>query len=430
LFPDTYRDKIKPLAVIFYNIFLLLFRLAIGISSFWNKKAGQWLRGRKNIFPRINAELKNNYSQLIWFHCSSLGEFEQGRPVLEKLKSEYPHSRFLLTFFSPSGYEIRKDYKEVDWVFYLPVDSPANAKRFFDIVNPALVVFVKYDYWYYYLTECSKRNIPLLMISAVFRKNQPFFKWYGALHRKMLRCFTHFFVQDENSKSLLQQQQINNVTAAGDTRFDRVAAIAEKFEPLAEIEKFCGNSQVLVAGSTWLQDEKIIKEAVASVPYLKIIIAPHEIHKEHLQLVKLLFPNNVFYSLLTTGHAQSKTYNCLIIDNIGLLSRLYRYATITYVGGGFTNGIHNLPEAAVYGRPVLFGPNHKKFREAVELTESGGGISISSSDEFSAWLKKLLTDKKEYEHRCKHAAYYVHQKKGATEKIIRYIQENRLLTSW
>jgi 3-deoxy-D-manno-octulosonic-acid transferase len=429
LFPDKYRDKIKSLAVVFYNIFLQLFRLVIGISSLWNKKAGQWLRGRKNIFNRINAELKNSNSQLIWFHCSSLGEFEQGRPVLEKLKSEYPHSRFLLTFFSPSGYEIRKDYKGADNVFYLPMDSPANAKRFFDLVNPALVVFVKYDYWYYYLTECSKRNIPLLIISAVFRKDQPFFKWYGALHRKMLRCFTHFFVQDENSKSLLQRMLINNVTATGDTRFDRVIAIAEKSEPLAEIERFCGSSPVLVAGSTWPRDEKIIKEAAAAVPDLKIIIAPHEIHDEHLQQLRLLFPGNIFYSQRTTHNAQSKTSDCLIIDNIGLLSRLYKYATITYVGGGFSKGIHNIPEAAVYGKPVIFGPNHKKFREAVELTESGGGICISNSAEFSAWLKKLVADKGEYEQRCKQSTDYVHQKKGATAKIIRYIQENRLLTS-
>ncbi len=348
--------------------------------------------------------------------------------MLEKLKSRIPNSKILLTFFSPSGYEIRKDYKGADWVFYLPLDTKANARKFFDIVDPSLVVFVKYDYWYYYLAECKKRNIPLLMTSAIFRNEQPFFKWYGSLHRKMLSCFTYFFVQDEDSKKLLSHLNINNVTVAGDTRFDRVYEIAENFKSIKEIERFCEVIPVFVAGSTWPADEKIIREATAEFTDLKIIIAPHEIHDEHLQQLKQLFPNAVFYSELITHNSQVRS-NCLIIDNIGMLSRLYRYATITYIGGGFNKGIHNTLEAAVYGKPVIFGPNYKKFKEAIGLIETGGAVCVTSSTELSSHLKKFLNNKKELEAISKKSFDFVKKNKGATEKIIDYIVENRLLTS-
>jgi 3-deoxy-D-manno-octulosonic-acid transferase len=414
------------LVTFFYNIFLLLYRSGIRIASLWNSKAKLWLIGRKNIFERQNAELSTQNAKLIWFHCSSLGEFEQGRPVIEKLKLKFPDHKILLTFFSPSGYEIRKDYKGADWVYYLPIDSKTNAKRFFDITNPSLVVFVKYDYWYYYLTECKKRNIPLLMVSAIFRAEQAFFKWYGSLQRRMLSCFTHFFVQDENSASLLELINIKNVTVAGDTRFDRVVEIAEKFEPINLVEKFCVDSNVFVAGSTWPNDEKIIKESIAEIPNLKIIIAPHEIHKEHIEKLKSIFPNSVLYSQLNSQNVPPN--NVLIIDNIGMLSRLYHYATIAYIGGGFNKGIHNTLEAAVYGKPVLFGPNYKKFREAIGLIASGGGITISSAMELSTTVKKLIEDKTELELRNRQSADFVKGNKGATEKIIHYIAENRLLT--
>ena len=412
---------------------MFLYRVGIGITSLWNDKARLWIDGRKNIFKRLDAELRpdsyrDNDSELIWFHCSSLGDFEQGRPVLENLKSKFPDFKFLLTFFSPSGFEIRKDYKGADWVFYLPLDSKKNAKQFFDIINPSLVVFVKYDYWYYYLTECKKRNIPLLMVSAIFRKDQPFFKWYGDLHRKMLTCFIHFFVQDKGSAELLGSININNVTIAGDTRFDRVSEIAENFKPIDEIEKFCSGSPVLVAGSTWPEDEKIIKDAIVNFPELKIIIAPHEIHQEHLQQLEILFPEGILYSQLPTHNSPLKS-NCLIIDNIGMLSRLYRYATITYIGGGFNKGIHNTLEAAVYGKPVLFGPNYKKFNEAIRLIETGGGISVALGDQLSTVVKKLLNDKEELKLRSRNAFEFVTQNKGATKKIMSYIEENRLLTN-
>ena len=365
---------------------------------------------------------------IIWVHSSSLGEFEQGRPVIEALRSNYPDSKILLTFFSPSGYEIRKNYRGADWVFYLPLDSGSNAKKFFDIVKPSLVVFVKYDYWYYYLKECKIRKIPLLMVSGIFRKDQPFFKWYGALHQKMLKCFDHFFVQDKDSLQLLESININNVTIAGDTRFDRVSEIAESFKPLEEIEKFCGNSHLFVAGSTWPQDEKIISDSIADFPDLKLIIAPHEIGEKHLQQIETLFPKGTRYSTLT-AHNALLTANCLIIDNIGMLSRLYQYATIAYIGGGFNKGIHNTLEAAVYGKPVLFGPNYKKFKEAVGLIETGGGVSIASGKQLSSVIKKLLTDKEELQWRSKNSFDFVNQNRGATQKIIRYIEENRLLTN-
>lgn len=404
-----------------------MYRAGISIASLWNTKAKRWVNGRKDIYEQLKSKFKNQKSKVIWVHCSSLGEFEQGRPVIEKIRSNYPDSRILLTFFSPSGYEIRKDYKGADWVFYLPLDSTSNAKRFFDIVSPSLVVFVKYDYWYYYLSECKKRNIPLLMTSAIFRKEQPFFKWYRGLHRKMLSCFTHFFVQDKESADLLASINIKNVTVAGDTRFDRVSEIAEGFKPIVEIEKFCDGTDILVAGSTWPADEKIIKEATAAIPNLKLIIAPHEIHKGHLDHLKDLFPGSVYYSQLTRENSHA---NCLIIDNIGMLSRLYEYSTITYVGGGFNKGIHNTLEAAVYGRPVLFGPNYQKFREAKELIKAGGGFSISSAEHLSSLLEKFLRDKTHLEAIDTNSYDFVNDNRGATEKILRYIEENRLLTSW
>jgi len=422
------RDKFYCMAIFVYNIFLFLYRAGINIASIWNNKAKFWVNGRKNVLERLAGKLVTIDPPIIWFHCSSLGEFEQGRPVIEKLRSNYPDSKILLTFFSPSGYEIRKDYKGADWVFYLPLDSKTNAKAFFDIVNPSLVVLVKYDYWYYYLTECKKRNIPLLLVSGVFRQDQPFFRWYGKLHRKMLNCFTHFFVQDKESFDLLKTINLNNTIVAGDTRFDRVSEIAENFKPIEEIEKFCGSSQVLVAGSTWPDDEKIVRDAMANLPDLKIIIAPHEIHKEHIDQLKSIFADAVLYSQLAARSSQLAT--CLIIDNIGMLSRLYHYATVTYIGGGFNKGIHNTLEPAVYGKPVLFGPNYKKFKEAIGLIETGGGVCVNSNAELSSQLTRLLTNKDNLETSSKNSFDFVKQNKGATENILHYINANRLLTNW
>ena len=424
------------MAIFFYNLFLFLYRAGIGIASLWNDKARLWVEGRKKRAQKLANNLDKTNTRIIWVHCSSLGEFEQGRPVIEKLRSKYPDAKILLTFFSPSGYEVRKDYKGADWVRYLPLDSKTNARLFFEVADPSLVIFVKYDYWYYYLAECKKRNIPLLLVSGIFRKDQPFFKWYGSLHRKMLGCFSHFFVQDIESSQLLQSITINNVTVAGDTRFDRVSEIAENFKPLDHIEKFCGNSEVLVAGSTWPTDEKIIKDAIARFADLKIILVPHEIHKEHIDQLRSMFPDALLHSQLSKGvradisqSPQVMSSNILIIDNIGMLSKLYRYATISYVGGGFNKGIHNTLEAAVYGKPVLFGPNHQRFKEAIGLIKIGGGICINSGSELSAILQKFIQNKSELEVSSKNSFEFIKQNKGATEKIMNYIEANRLLTN-
>ena len=290
-------------------------------------------------------------------HCASLGEFEQGRPLLEALKTANPAQKIVLTFFSPSGYEVMKNYKGADFVFYLPMDSPVNAKMFLDAVNPSIVLWVKYEYWFYYLSMLKQRNIPTLLVSGIFRQNQPFFKWYGDIWRKMLQSFTHFFVQNNESVKLLSTIGFKeNVTLTGDTRFDRVLEIADHFTAVPGIAEFCGDSPVIVAGSTWEEDEIELLHFVNVHKNVKFIIAPHEIDKANLKDVKEEFPHSIFYSELqseqqTTVNDQRSTPNVLIIDNIGTLSRLYKYATITYVGGGYgADGVHNVLEAAVYGK--------------------------------------------------------------------------------
>lgn len=362
-------------------------------------------------------------------HCASLGEFEQGRPLLEKLRYEYPDFKFLLTFFSPSGYEVRKDYKGADWVFYLPMDGPRNARRFLEIVTPSLVIFVKYEFWYYYLKKIKYRNIPLLLVSALFWEKMSFFRWYGGLQRKMLSRFDHLFVQDETSMQLMDSIGLSSITSiSGDTRFDRVIDIAEKAEPVAIIDQFIDDGPSIIAGSTWPEDEELLKTTIESInfPSLKLIIAPHEISAKHLDSIKELFPGSVRLSQLTTGNSQPAAA-VLVIDNIGLLSRLYKYATITYIGGGFGKGIHNTLEAAVYGKPVLFGPVFHKFREAADLIRLGGGISVEGGEDCIGAVEQLLRDKQEYEKSCNRSREYVYSKRGATQRIIHFIQEKRLL---
>lgn len=435
-------------SIFFYTFFLWLYKTGLSIVSLWNPKAKQWLQGRKNILGKINELNIYNQGRVIWMHCSSLGEFEQGRPVIERLKKQDDRNRIILTFFSPSGYEIRKDYKGADYIFYLPMDSKKNATNFIDIVNPKLVIWVKYDYWFYYLHELKKRNIPTLLISANFLPDQSFFKWYGRLHRKMLDCFTHLFVQTKESKDLLVTLGISeNVSISGDTRFDRVIEIAEQFEPISIISQFCGDGRVIVAGSTWEEDEEELDHYANTHPDIKFIIAPHEIDEAHLKDMENLFHNSIRYSVLakamagdrspiTEKHGQRPSVNdqrlpnVLIIDNIGMLARLYQYAAIAYVGGGFgDDGVHNVLEAAVYGRPVVFGPVIEKYVEAMELVESGGGIVIDSALEAETMFNRLFTNSEEYQFSCKASKEYVFSKRGATEIIIQFIQENLLLTS-
>lgn len=379
----------------------------------------------------------------VWMHCASLGEFEQGRPVLEAIRKEYPQVKIILTFFSPSGYEVIKDHKGADHIFYLPADSAAHADKMIDAMAPDLVLWVKYEFWYYYLTAFKKRNIPVLMISGIFRSSQPFFQWYGGLWRTILNSFCHFFVQNETSKELLGTVGIqNNVSIGGDTRFDRVIEIAEGFEPLPLVEKFCGSSRVIVAGSTWEEDEEELIHYVKANPEIKFIIAPHEIHEGNIKDVQKEFAGAVLYSELETSsrqpatespkrettNGQQVTTNVLIIDNIGMLSRLYHYADITYVGGGFEDsGIHNVLEPAVHGKPVIYGPEYEKFAEAVDLVECGAGICINNALELEKILTELWNNEALMRQKGEAAKNYVYAKAGATSKVMEYIQAKRLL---
>jgi len=397
------------------------------VASLFNPKARLWIRGRKDIFKRLATSIAGQ-QPVIWIHVSSLGEFEQGRPVLEHLKAAYPTHRLLLTFFSPSGYEVRKNYTGADWVFYLPLDGPLHARRFLDIVQPSLVVFVKYDFWYHYLHNAKKRVIPVLLVSAIFRPGQPFFKWYGGLHRRMLHSFRHIFVQDHASQQLLQEKAgYTSVSIGGDTRFDRVAEIAGRFEPILVVEHFSKNATVLVAGSTWPADEAVIAKALQQISSLKLVIAPHTIDAGHLEQVRTTFPDAVFFSAIQQQPEQAAAARVLVIDNIGMLSRLYRYALITYVGGGFTTGIHNILEAVVYSKPVLFGPVFQKFKEARDLIEKKSAFSITTGDELQQKIEWLLTHPDSLEESSKVAGEYVAAGTGATQRVLDYIREERLL---
>jgi 3-deoxy-D-manno-octulosonic-acid transferase len=413
------------LSLLIYNLFLVLFRTGIRIAAIWNKKARQWNRGRKK-FPVVPFNDK-----VIWVHCASLGEFEQGRPVLEALKKQYPAYKIVLSFFSPSGYEVRKNYAGADSVIYLPIDNIINAKKLISAINPSLVIWVKYEYWYYYLTELKKRNIPVILVSGIFRNSQPFFKWYGAIWKEMLFSFQQLFVQNEGSMSLLHSIGLeSNISIGGDTRFDRVIAIAEKREPVNHIMGFVAGKQVLVAGSTWEDDEIELIHYVKAHPEIKFIIAPHEVDEENMADVKKEFSNSLLYSQLEPGILIPEIINVLIIDNIGMLSKLYQYADITYVGGGFgKNGIHNILEAAVYGKPVIFGPVYEKSAEAKDLVDMGAAFTISNALELEALLDNLFTNRRELKKSSDIAADYVQSKKGATEKVISYVMENRLLTN-
>lgn len=387
------------------------------------------MNGRISIFDRMQEAL-GTANKIIWMHCSSLGEFEQGRPLLEKLKENYSSYKIILTFFSPSGYEVRKNYKQADFIFYLPIDSRKNAAMFFDIVKPQLIIFVKYEFWYFYLFEAKKRNIPTLLISAIFRQQQIFFTAYGHFYRRMLSCFTSLFVQNGESVNLLNSIGFTaNVYLSGDTRFDRVVEIAESFEPISSIEEFCDNSNVIVAGSTWLEDDKALSPYANKSNSIKFIIAPHSISKRRLQECMALYKNAIPFSMLDHSKPLAD-FNTIIIDNIGVLSRLYKYATISYIGGGFTtDGVHNVLEAAVFSKPVVFGPNYKKFNEAIELVKTGGGISIKNEVALEAVFNQLLNKEEAYTSSAAASGNYVYSKRGTTKKILQFIYEKRLLTN-
>ena len=418
-----------------YRAFLVIYSAGIYIVSIWNKKAKWWIEGRRNFFENLEKSYIPSTQKKVWMHCASLGEFEQGKPVLKKIIEHYPLASVVITFFSPSGYEIAKNDKDFKQVFYLPIDSRSNAQKLLTVFKPDLILWVKYEYWFYYLQEIKNKNIPLLLISGVYRNDQIFFKWYGNFYRKILKNFTHFFVQNSSSKEILKKLiSEKNITLSGDTRCDRVINISENFIEVPGIAEFCRSNIIIVAGSTWEDDEAEWTHFVKTPTEIKFIIAPHEIDEENLADVKKEFSNSVFYSEwidnISTNSHDYTNINCLIIDNIGMLSRLYKYATVTYVGGGFGyNGLHNILEAAVYGKPVIFGPEYDKNFEAEELIDCSGAISIVTALELEKVINNLLNNKSEIEARGNAAKNYVYKNAGASQKIINYIQENRLLTN-
>lgn len=410
-----------------YNAGLQLYKAGVKLAAMAGKtKAQRWLNGRQHWQSRMRQEITG---PIVWIHAASLGEFEQGRPVLEAIRATYPSYKILLTFFSPSGYEVRKNYKGADFIYYLPLDTRRNARELLDIAQPALAIFIKYEFWYHYLTELYTRKIPTLLVSGIFRKEQVFFKGHGAMFRQLLQQLTHIFVQNEASLRLLEGIGLRNASISGDTRFDRVSALLQEHTALPEIASFIAGNQLIVAGSTWPEDEKLLSEwwQQEKRPGLKLIIAPHEIQESHIQDILTLFPAAQRFSTLKT--ALPATGQVLIIDNIGMLTALYRYATIAYVGGGFgKDGIHNLLEPAVYSKPVIIGPEYSKYFEAVELVAAGGALVITNAAQLRTCVQQLLQPGETYPRIAAIAGNYVAANTGATRKVLDYIQENRFLS--
>jgi len=389
---------------ILYNISIQIFVIAACISALFNTKAKLWVKGRKHIFKQLSEAIKEEQN-IVWFHCASLGEFEQGKPIIETYKQKYPKHKILLTFFSPSGYEIRKNYKSADWIFYLPADTKANAKKFISIVKPKKVVFVKYEFWFNYMNALKKQNIPFYSVSATFRKEQVFFKykWFA----KQLNNVSHFFVQDQNSKELLKTIGFSNCTVTGDTRFDSVIANTKNAISIPLIEEFSKNKTTIICGSTWPKDETLLVKYIKENSNYNYIIAPHEL--QHINALQKQ-TNALLFS--TANNINISNNNVLIIDSIGILSNIYQYGNTAYIGGGFGGGIHNILEAATFGLPIIFGPNYQKFNEATELINKKGAISISNYKEltsavnfFSAFDKSIATE-------------YIEQNIGATDAIL------------
>lgn len=400
-----------------YKFGIYVYFFLILLASPFNIKAGRWLRGRRGIWRKIKNTIHSN-DKTVWIHCSSLGEFEQGRPIMEEIKKRKPEFKILLTFFSPSGYELRKNYEGADCITYLPLDTRFNAWRFMNLVKPELAIFIKYEFWYYFLRTASKKKIPVYLVSAKFRRDQVFFKWYGLWYRKVLNFFSHIFVQNEGSRKFLKLINIENVSITGDTRFDRVFQISERSADYPYINDFKGKAKVIVAGSTWDKDEQLLIEYINNSPSnVKFILAPHEINEKRLiNIIELIdYPVVRFTDNEKSAYPKAKV---LIIDTIGHLSAIYRYGHLAYIGGGFGKGIHNILEAATYGLPVIFGPNYNKFLEAVELIEKKAAFPISSFLELETIFNKLLSSDELLQESSDLAKSYIKTKLGATRQII------------
>ncbi len=403
-----------------YSASVGLYHLAVRCAALWNPKAKAWLKGREGLWDRLETK-REALRGCLWMHCASVGEFEQGRPVLEAIKAQRPDLPVLLTFFSPSGYQARKDYPLATHVDYLPADSASNARRLVALIEPRASIFVKYEFWYHHLHALKARSVPTFLVSAIFRKDQPFFKWYGGAWRAMLACYAQVFTQDEASRELLAGIGVTNVTVSGDTRFDRVMAIVDRDEvvPAAERFKRSNPTPVMVCGSTWPEDDALIHDALRNVSLVpRCIVAPHEISEKGLAELRSKYPgkSQSWDDPNSDEHAGS-----LIVDRMGLLARLYKYGDIAYVGGGFGDGIHSLLEAAAWGKPVIFGPRHTKFAEAQGLIDAGGGFEVRNAEELRTVLDRLLVDRDALAKASEAASKYVRDRVGATERTIREV---------
>jgi 3-deoxy-D-manno-octulosonic-acid transferase len=398
-----------------YSIAIYMYVFSIHVAALFNTKAKQWVDGRKDIFRKLKAQLQGTTNPIIWFHCASLGEFEQGRPVMEQLKKDHPDIKILLTFFSPSGYEVRKNYSGADFVFYLPSDTPEHAKKFISIVKPVAVFFVKYEFWFNYLNVLKNNAIPVYLISGIFRNEHYFFKRYAFWFRKQLGAFNHFYLQDEHSRRLLLTIGYKNTTVAGDTRFDRVFEIAAHAKRIPLIEVFKQQSPIFIAGSTWDPDEELLAGLNFAKEGFNLVVAPHELSDVRMESIVSKFRNALRYSQAKEETLRSA--DVLIIDNIGMLSSIYHYGTVAFIGGGFGKGIHNILEAAAFGLPVIFGPNYKKFEEAKELVHLRGAFVINNSNELHSILQ-LLTHSPAGLLAEATAKRYIQHHVGATKTIL------------
>ena len=402
-----------------YNLAMYILELGVKLAALFSDKPAKMVKGYREVFDLLQRKIDRN-AQYIWFHAASLGEFEQGRPLIERIRKEYPQYKILQTFFSPSGYEVRKNYDGADIVCYLPIDTPSNVKKFVDLVNPCMVFFVKYEFWQNYLNTLNKKGVPVYSVSSIFRPNQIFFRWYGTGYQQVLKTFAHLFVQNEESKQLLAGIGVNNTTVVGDTRFDRVLDICAAAKQLPLVQKFKGDALTFVAGSSWGPDEDIFIKYFNAHPEMKLIIAPHVVNDSHLKEIESKLQRScVRYTKATEENVQQA--DCLIIDCYGLLSSIYRYGEISYIGGGFGVGIHNVLEAAVYGIPVIFGPNNKKFREAQHLLANKGGFEINDYEDFEQLMNRFLGDEAYLKQSGKAAGDYVKGNAGAMEKIMKRV---------
>ncbi|MBD1433115.1 3-deoxy-D-manno-octulosonic acid transferase [Sphingobacterium sp. DN00404] len=410
-----------------YDIGIGLYTLLLHLISPFHRKARLWVEGRKRLFRYIEQTVEKD-TRPIWFHFASLGEFEQGRSVMEAIKKKYPSEKIVITFFSPSGYEIRKNTPLADYVFYLPTDTATHARKFLDKVQPKFAVFTKYEYWYHYFRELKKCQLPLFVISAIFREDQVFFKWYGGFFRKILKQVHFFFAQNTDSVLWLRAIHIRQAGLAGDTRFDRVVELPKQRRAIPEVERFlAGHTQVLVAGSTWIPDERLLSELLTVQKGWKMLLAPHEIHDAHLQEIKQLFPLAIFFSRFAEYTAvEIDKASVLVIDNIGMLSALYGYGQLAYIGGGFGVGIHNTLEAATYGIPVIFGPNYARFQEAVDLITIGSGFPVENAEELQR-VTHVLSEEAKRTTAGEAAQKYVQEKAGATQIIMKYLETEGLV---